>query len=409
MLSIVRLSVCAHALPKASAGRLLPLARCTIQLQQAAGIKNRHIREPVEKPKPFPYATKRFFWYHDLIDKVESRFDENTKVIVLEGNIGVGKTALAKSLADELGMKYFGEPSFDQLYVDEYGFDLRSIDHLAPEACRTCDIQKFYEDPHNVNVASMQMIMFQLRFERYLDALVHLLNTGEGVVLKRSPFSDFVFAETMHKFGYISKLALKAYNLMKEAGLPELLRPHLVIYLDAPSNVLLQRIKERNIPYEVQSKVLAKEYLDEIDRLYKQSYLRSIRDNSELLLYDWTTIGEFELVVDDIERINFEALMDDPYGPMLKDWKKREDDWSQYRYDLTANKHTVMCTCLVPYFDAPELLVSGEDQETYHLLLKKFKRQVYAKGYNKHLGDKLPLFKTSYNYWDSLKLSFKDF
>ncbi|KAM7301948.1 ecdysone receptor isoform X2 [Ixodes scapularis] len=124
-------------------------------------------------------------------------------------------------------------------------------------------------------------------------------------------------------------------------------------------------------PYEVQSKVLTKEYLDEIDRLYKQSYLRSIRDNSELLLYDWTTIGEFELVVDDIERINFEALMDDPYGPMLKDWKKREDDWSQYRYDLTANKHTVMCTCLVPYFDAPELLVSGEDQETYHLLLKK--------------------------------------
>ncbi|CAN7996135.1 unnamed protein product [Ixodes pacificus] len=333
MLSIVRLSVCAHALPKTSAGRLLPLARCTIQLQQSAGIKNKHIREPVEKPKPFPYATKRFFWYHDLIDKVESRFDENTKVIVLEGNIGVGKTALAKSLADELGMKYFGEPSFDQLYVDEYGFDLRSIDHLAPEACRTCDIQKFYEDPHNVNVASMQMIMFELRFERYLDALVHLLNTGEGVVLERSPFSDYVFAETMHKFGYMSKLALKAYNLMKEAGLPELLRPHLVIYLDAPSNVLLQRIKERNIPYEVKSKVLTKEYLDEIDRLYKQSYLRSIRDHSELLLYDWTTIGESELVVDDIERINFEALLDDPYGPMLKDWKKREDDWSLYRYE----------------------------------------------------------------------------
>lgn len=38
-------------------------------------------------------------------------------------------------------------------------------------------------------------------------------------------------------------------------------------------------------------------------------------------------------MVDDIERINFEALMDDPYGPMLKDWKKREDDWSQYRYE----------------------------------------------------------------------------
>ncbi|CAN7996218.1 unnamed protein product [Ixodes hexagonus] len=334
MLSIVRLHVCAHVLPKASAGKLLPLARCTVQLQQSAGIKSKHLKEPVQKPKPFPYATKKFSWYHDLVDKVESRFDENTKVIVLEGNIGCGKTALAKKLADELDMKYFGEPSFDQLYVDEYGFDLRSIDHLAPEACRTCDIKKFYEDPHNVNVASMQMNMFQLRFERYLDALVHLMNTGEGVVLERSPFSDYVFAETMHKFGYISKQALKAYNLMKEAALPELLRPHLVIYLDAPTNVLLQRIKERNVPYEVKSKVLTKEYLDELDRQYKQSYLRSMRDYSELLLYDWTTFGDPELVVDDIERINFEAHEDDPYGPMFKDWKKKtEEDWSEYRYE----------------------------------------------------------------------------
>lgn len=366
MLSIVRLGVCAHALPRTSAGKLLlPVARCTVQLQQSAGIKSKHLRDPVQKPKPFPYATKEFRWYHDLIDKVESRFDENTKVIVLEGNIGCGKTTLAQKLADELGMRYFGEPSFDQLYVDEYGFDLRSVDHLAPESCRTCDIKRFYENPHDVNVASMQMNMFQLRFERYLDALVHLLNTGEGVVLERSPFSDYVFAETMHKFGYISKQALTGYNLMKESGLPELLKPHLVIYLDVPTSVLLQRIKERNVEYEVKSKVLTKEYLDELDRLYKQSYLRSIRDNTELLLYDWTTPGELDLVVDDIERINFEVHENDPYGPMLKDWKnKHDEDWSEYRYELTRNKHTVMCLLSVPYFDAPELLVSGEDQET---------------------------------------------
>jgi NADH dehydrogenase (ubiquinone) 1 alpha subcomplex subunit 10 len=38
-----------------------------------------------------------------------------------------------------------------------------------------------------------------------MDALAHLFNTGQGVVMDRSPYSDFVFIEAMTKCGYSDK------------------------------------------------------------------------------------------------------------------------------------------------------------------------------------------------------------
>lgn len=64
-----------------------------------------------------------------------------------------------------------------------------------------------------------------------------------------------------------------------------------------------QRIKERNIPSEVNSKALSDEYLKNIDYYYKQQYLKEISVSSDLLVYDWSNGGETEIVVEDIERI----------------------------------------------------------------------------------------------------------
>lgn len=40
---------------------------------------------------------------------------------------------------------------------------------------------------------------------QYVDALAHLLNTGQGVVLERSPYSDTVFMDAMATKGYVQK------------------------------------------------------------------------------------------------------------------------------------------------------------------------------------------------------------
>ena len=73
-----------------------------------------------------------------------------------------------------------------------------------------------------------------LRYEQYVDALAHLLSTGQGVVLDRSCYSDFVFVEAMTKSNYLSKAARSAYYDIKKNTILELLKPHLVIYLDIP-------------------------------------------------------------------------------------------------------------------------------------------------------------------------------
>ena len=108
----------------------------------ARGMKLKEYKEPAKDIRgvaydkaPWPYETKKYRWYHSFfsIDKTVHRMDENTKVIVVEGNIGVGKTTLAKNLADLLGMKYLPEPGFPDYYKWIVGIDLRDYkDRLGP-------------------------------------------------------------------------------------------------------------------------------------------------------------------------------------------------------------------------------------------------------------------------------------
>lgn len=45
------------------------------------------------KPPPFPYMEKDYTLLHSMFDKTTKRFDENTKLIVIEGPVGIGKRA----------------------------------------------------------------------------------------------------------------------------------------------------------------------------------------------------------------------------------------------------------------------------------------------------------------------------
>lgn len=141
------------------------------------------------------------------------------------------------------------------------------------------------------------------RYSQYIDALAHVFSTGQGVVLDRSCYSDFVFLEAMYNSNYISKGVRSVYYDLRNNTIAEILKPHLVIYLDVPVDTVKQRIKERNIDYEVNSKALTDKYLQDIDSLYKQKFLKEVSVASELLVYDWSGGGDAEVVVEDIERI----------------------------------------------------------------------------------------------------------
>lgn len=211
------------------------LVACVIQQR---GIYGRALREslpkPPPKPKPFDYVNKDYTVWRSTFDRTSHRLDENSKVVVVEGPIAAGKTQFASMLADDLGMKHFPEANMDLHYIMPNGIDLRIFNSQVPEDTRCFDHEDFCKAPNDRLAGAYQLLMYNARFGQYIDALTHLLNTGQGVVLERSPFSDFVFMEAMFLQGYISKGVRSVYHEIVQNTITELMKPHLVIYLDMP-------------------------------------------------------------------------------------------------------------------------------------------------------------------------------
>ena len=68
-----------------------------MSLCQVATIVSKAMRdEGYKRPAPFPYKETTYSLFHALMDKTTHRMDENSKVIVVDGPIGVGRDEFAK-------------------------------------------------------------------------------------------------------------------------------------------------------------------------------------------------------------------------------------------------------------------------------------------------------------------------
>lgn len=188
-----------------------------------------------------------------------------------------GKTAAGKQLADLLGMHFMPDSTMDTYYINDYGYDMRKLDPQLPVNCRSFDEHNFLENPSHFGAAAFQLIKFKLRYANYIDAIAHLLNTGEGVIIERSPYSDFAFLESMYKCKYVSKTVREIYYVLYKHAMPDLLHPHVIVYLDASVSKLLDLAKQRNLPYEVNSPAMNTKYLESMEYELKYKYLRDMR------------------------------------------------------------------------------------------------------------------------------------
>lgn len=175
---------------------------------QAACISGSVLRDKNKvRPAPFPYKTKRYnLWRAWLQDTTTHRFDENTKIIVVEGPIAAGKSAFAKSLAEDLDMLHMPEVTMDDLYINSYGYDLRKLDPELPAAARSFDEKSFCIEPNHEFAASFQILKYQLRYSKYIDALAHLLNTGVYLYMQVSRCTEILPYNT-------SKTVILCFNM----------------------------------------------------------------------------------------------------------------------------------------------------------------------------------------------------
>ena len=159
--------------------------------------------------------------------------------IVVEGPIGVGKTTLAGRLADSFGAEQIFE---------------------APE--ENPFLPRFYESPR-AHALSTQLY-FLLQRVRQLQGL------RQSDMFARTRVGDYL----IDKDRIFAELTLDAeelalYHRVYAHVVGQPLRPDLVIYLQAPVDVLLERIALRAIPYEA---VIDEDYLHRLTTAYTRFF-----------------------------------------------------------------------------------------------------------------------------------------
>lgn len=161
------------------------------------------------------------------------------RFVVVEGPIGVGKTSLARRLARSFGSELILEQA------DENPF-----------------LERFYRNPKSAALQTQLFFLFQrtrqLENIRQHD-LFDTVRVADYLIDKDKLFGRLTLDE--------EEFAL--YEQIYERLATDTPVPDLVIYLQAPVDVLLERIARRGIKYEQQ---IEREYLEKLQEAYARFF-----------------------------------------------------------------------------------------------------------------------------------------
>jgi len=385
-------------LTKGALGTSKMLAVASMNKVQSASIYSKTSGNLEPRLKPWDYKRWGFDQLLSYFDGTTKRFNYNSKMVVVEGPPALGKTEVAKAIADELDMKFVPGFSMDTYYINSYGYDLRELDYrVEHERVKTYDEKKFAQDPlgQDGGLDRMLYILWQSKYIQYVDNLAHIFNTGEGIVTERSPFSDWIYFEAAYRQGWIDKTTKAHFSRMWEMTHDQILRPNLIIHLDAPTDVIQSKIRERSKtthPWEANSPVW--ENTDYVEHLYgqlmKKQYLKTASESSEVLSYDWSEGGDVEVVVEDIERLNMDYH--DKYDKQQKDWRLLTEDGFATKRAMYTNKNKLLAQFRDPFWSADKIILSSAEGVEAQKVKLMLPGNYYMYGHNTVLGDPDPFW-----------------
>lgn len=340
---------------------------------------------PPRKPPRFPFEKESYDILHMWKDPfTKHRFNENSRIVQIEGNIKSGKHEFAHQLAKELDMHVMPDVDIDDYYINEHGFDYAALNPMLPERLRNCTRDMYHENPARHSVVHMQFYYFKLRFLQYCKAMRHLFNTGQGVILVRSVFTERVFVEAMHNVGWLPTGYIRddgvqfydwktRYIYTRSILLAHVLQPHLTIYLDTPVDACMDMIKNSDDPMIANSKALSPEFLEAIEGAYNDHVLNTTQYYGHLAHFDHPktkTIDEIQDVIDELEKLDFNY---DPRNTRFYGWFP-ETTWLWY---ISVRRHFTSTQPMKfnhwffqPYFDIAGLgdCIDHEDTELRQML-----------------------------------------
>jgi deoxyguanosine kinase len=163
----------------------------------------------------------------------------HTRYIVTEGPLGVGKTSLTNLLAEELGARLVLERAEDNPFLAD-----------------------FYKDSARYRFQT-QMFFLLNRYSQQEEM-------AQPDLFTRITISDYLFAKD-RIFAYLNlnENELSLYEQIYKMLEPRIVRPDLVIFLQADTDTLLRRIKLRNRSFE---KDINRDYIAAVNEAYNQYF-----------------------------------------------------------------------------------------------------------------------------------------
>ncbi len=196
------------------------------------------------------------------------------RYIVVEGPIGAGKTSLTHKLAERL-----------------------NADTLLENAGDNPFLPRFYQEPRRYALPTQLHFLF--------DRARQLRDLSQGDLFSSGTVSDFLIDKDM----LFARLNLdddefELYQKVYADLAPQAATPDLVIYLQAPIEVLQERVKRRGIDFE---RGMDADYLQRLANSYSEFFHRYeaapllIVNTSHLNFAD--NAGDFELLLERMEKM----------------------------------------------------------------------------------------------------------
>ncbi|HVR64955.1 MAG TPA: deoxynucleoside kinase [Polyangia bacterium] len=165
---------------------------------------------------------------------------DRPRYIAVEGPIGAGKSSLAEILADELSARIIRESPEENPF-------------LGP----------FYKNPRR-HAMSVQLFFLLQRYGQQAE-----LSQGD-LFARGGTVSDYLFAkDRLFASLNLSPDEMALYDRIYQMLKPRTVAPDLVVYLQARTDVLLERIRKRGRSEE---RPIRAEYIEQVARAYAEFF-----------------------------------------------------------------------------------------------------------------------------------------